>query len=113
MRQVHYFQAGRESVILEVVKDNDDGTFDLARTQDGEPIITGIRISDAPGDGCAIPVELDGQKAKGSKGKAKAEKKQEAAAEVAPLSDTEAEKEGDETSPFEPEVAAPAPPPED
>lgn len=110
MAQVFYHQAGQKPIVLEVVKDNKDGTFDLARTPDGPVIISSIAIGDQAGDGCATPVEIE--KPKGKK-KAASKKEEEMTPEPEKNADGETEKEEveEETPPFT--LDGPTPPPEE
>lgn len=91
-KQVHYHQHGREPLVLHVVKDHENGKFDLARTADGPAIITEICVGEEIGDGKATSVEV--AKAKKAKGKKEAEK-------VAPEGDAKEDTESDDRPPPE------------
>jgi hypothetical protein len=99
MKQVFYHQAGQKPLLLEVVKDNKDGTFDLARTPDGPAIITGITIGDQAGDGCATPVDADKPKGK----KKAAGKKEEESSPEPEKEEASDEAKDEESPPFTPD----------
>lgn len=72
-KTVRYHQHGRPSVVLHVVKENADGTFDLAYKANGSPVIEGIRLSEEPGHGNAVPI-ADGEELPKSAAKKAAKK---------------------------------------
>ncbi len=86
MKTAAYFQDGLQagdvrSTTLFVVKENKNGTVDLAREEDGEANITGCRVVEKPEVGCC---SIDGAKPAAVKKEA-AKDKDEAPAESAPV----------------------------
>jgi len=69
MKTALYHQHDREPQKLHVVKQNKNGTVDLAYEEDGEPHITGCRVTEKVEIGCctagdAIPTPNQAEKKK-------------------------------------------------
>lgn len=59
MKQAHYHQHGIAPLLLFVVALHTDGTVDLAREANGQPIITECPVSDEPIPGHCTPFSAD------------------------------------------------------